>query len=60
MNVKTEIWIDGRHDEGVTVDYAVTDVDQAAALLGYADYEDLLSEFGNDGSPLNFRYTIGE
>jgi hypothetical protein len=54
----TTVWVDGRRDDAVTVARSVTDLDEAARLLGYGDYAELHAAEGDgtDESPLNFRH----
>ncbi|MCP4604471.1 MAG: hypothetical protein GY847_28770 [Proteobacteria bacterium] len=58
MKTKTTVWIDGHVDDAVTVGWIVTDNDEAAVLLGYADYNELhvaTADYSFD-SPLNFMW----
>ena len=60
MEKQTTMWIDGNKEKSVTVDYNVTDLDEAASLLGYVDYVDLYNANlpeDQEESPLNFRWT---
>lgn len=59
--MKTTLWIDG--GEKITVNKNVTDLDEASIILGFVDYQDLLSEHCSEQcseSPINFEWTAEE